>query len=102
MVSKTVFFFKSFKSVAPEYLEKNLNLMTKQQHEIQSSKGGFFKIKIYVFFFLYCINKWKKLDPKIQSIKSCNLFKCEILSFLKMKEISIFTVHVLDGITEIR
>lgn len=51
MVSKTVFFFKSFKSVAPEYLEKNLNLMTKQQHEIQSSKGGFFKIKIYVFFF---------------------------------------------------
>ena len=52
--------------------------MTKQQHEIQSSKGGFFKIKIYVFFFLYCINQWKKLDPKIQSIKSCNLFKCEI------------------------
>ena len=53
--------------------------MTKQQHNTQSSKGGFFKIKIHADFHLYCMNEWKMLSSKIHNIRSHNLLMGTIL-----------------------
>ena len=60
-----------------------------------NNKHSFFKKKT---FFLSVIIEWKKLDPEIQNTPSLNIFKNNILKFIRPTTNNIFGCHNLKSI----
>ena len=49
-------------------------------------------------FFQYCFKEWNKLDNRIRKAESLGKFKSLLLSFMKVKSCSVFSIHDPMGI----
>ena len=94
-------FYKIFKSKSPQYLfklipEKTSSYVTRNAENIPlfNIKHNFYKNP----FFSWPIIEWSNLDPNLRNSEIFNIFKINILKFIRPKPNSFFNYCNLKGI----
>ena len=101
---KLIFFYKIINDLSPDYLKSYISVSLKKGCQTRSANKNVVKplpvrtISFQYSYFPYCINQWNRLSDEIKNVNSINKFKKSILSFIKVKENSIFNVHDPVGI----
>ena len=98
---KLCLFYKIYKNQSPSYLY-NIIPTTNTHYTLRNSdkipysktKHNFFKNS----FFPSVIIEWNKLDPSLRRCDSCNVFKSNILKFIRPSSNSFFHCHNSIGI----
>ena len=94
-------FYKILKEQSPKYLFNIIPNLTRPYSTRNTNNIPHFKVKHSFFknnFFSSVIIEWNKLDPEIQNAPSLNIFKRNILKFIKPTTNNIFDCHNLKGI----
>ena len=94
-------FYKILKDQSPKYLFNIIPGLTRPCCTRNASNIPHFKVKHSFFkntFFPSVIIEWNKLDPEIQIAPSLNIFKRNILKFIRPTAKNIFGCHNLKGI----
>ena len=90
------------KDQSPKYLFNIIPKLTRPYSARNANNVPHFKVKHSRFFkntfFLSVIIKWNKLDPAIQNASSFNIFKRDILKFIRPTTNNIFDCHNLKSI----
>ena len=96
---KLCYFYKILKDQSPKYV---FNIIPKLRNATRNANNiPHFKVKHSFFkniFFPSVILEWNKLDPEIQNAPSLNIFKNNILKFIRSTANKIFGCHNLKGI----
>ena len=103
---KLIFFYKIKNKITPAYLNSYLynNNNTNRTYCTRSSQNETlrtFSSRTESFkhsFFPYCIKEWNKLDNIIRKAESLGKFKSLLLSFIRVKSRSVFSIHDPIGI----
>ena len=94
-------FYKILKDQSPKYLFNIIPKLNRPYSTKNANNIPHFKV-IHSFFrntfFPSVIIEWNKLDPEIQNAPSLNIFKKNILKFIKPTANNIFGYHNLKGI----
>ena len=94
-------FCKILKDQSPKYLFNVVPKLTKPYSAKNANNILHWKVKHSFFkdtFFPSVIIEWNKLDTKIQNAPSLNIFKKNILKFIRPTANNIFGCHNLKGI----
>ena len=95
-------FYKILKDQSPKYLFNIIPKLNRPYPTRNANNIPHFKVKHSFFkniFFPSVILEWNKLDPEIQNAPSHNIFKKNILKFIRPTTNNIFGSHNLKGIT---
>ena len=93
-------FYKILKDQSPKYLFNIIAKLNKPYSTRNANHIPHFKIKhsfIKNTFYPSVIIEWNKLDPEIQNAPSLNIFKNNILKFIRPIANNIFGCHNLKG-----
>ena len=94
-------FYKILKDQSPKYLFNIIPKLNRPYPTRNANNIPHFKVKHSFFkntFFPSVIIEWNKLDPEIQNVPSLNIFKKNILKFIRPTANNIFGCHNLKGI----
>ena len=94
-------FYKILKDQSPKYLFNIIPKLNRPYPTRNANNIPHFKVKHSFFkniFFPSVILEWNKLDPEIQNAPSLNIFKKNILRFIRPTAKNIFGCHNLKGI----
>ena len=94
-------FYKILKDQSPKYLFNIIPKLNRPYPTRNANNIPHFKVKHSFFkniFFPSVILEWNKLDPEIQNAPSLNIFKNNILKFIRSTANKIFGCHNLKGI----
>ena len=83
---KLCFFYKILKDQSPKYLSNTIPKLTGAYSTRNADNTPHFKVKHSFFkntFFLSVTIEWNKLNPEIQNTPSLNIFKKNILKFIR-------------------
>ena len=89
------------KDQSPKYLFNIIPKLNRPSPTRNANNIPYFKVKHSFFkntFFPSVIIEWNKLDPEIQNAPSLNIFKKNILKFIRPTANNIFGCHNLKGI----
>ena len=94
-------FYKVLKGQSPKYIFNIIPKLNRPYSTRNANSIPHFKVKHSTFkntFFPSVIIEWNKLDPEIQNAPSLNIFKNNILKFIKPIPNNIFGCHNLNDI----
>ena len=94
-------FYKDFKDQPPKYLFNIIPKLTRPYFTRNANNITHFKVThsfLKSTFFAPVIIDWNKLDPEIQNPPSLNIFKKNILKFIRPTANNKFCCHNLKGI----
>ena len=94
-------FYKILKDQSPKYLFNIIPKLNRPYPTRNANNIPHFKVKHSFFkntFFLSVTIEWNKLDPEMQNAPSLNIFKKNILKFIRPTANKIFGCHNLKGI----
>ena len=94
-------FYKVLKDQSPKYLFNIIPKLTRPYSTRNTNNTPHFKTKHSFFkytFFPSVIIEWNKLGPATQNARSLNIFKKNILKFIRPTANNIFCCHNLKGI----
>ena len=93
-------FCKILKGQSPKYLFNIIAKLTRSYSTRNANNIPHFKVKhsLKNTFFSSAIIEWNKLDPQIQNAPNLNIFKKNILKFIRSTANNIFASHNLKGI----
>ena len=94
-------FYKILKDQSPKHLFNIIPKLSKPYSTRNANNIPHFEVKHSFFkntFYPLVIIEWNKLDPEIQNASSFNIFKKNILKFIRLVTNNIFGFHNLKGI----
>ena len=94
-------FYKILKDQSPKYLFNIIPKLNRPYSTRNANNIPHFKVKHSFFkntFFPSVIIEWNKLDPEIQNVPSLNIFKKNILKFIRPTANNMFGCHNLKSI----
>ena len=94
-------FYKILKDQSPKYLFNIIPKLNRPYPTRNANNIPHFKVKHSFFkntFFPSVIIEWNKLDPEIQNVPSLNIFKKNILKFIRPTANNIFGCRNVKGI----
>ena len=95
-------FYEILKDQSPKYLFNIIPKLNRPYPRRNANDIPHFKVKhsfLKNTFFMSVIIEWNKLDPEIQNAPSHNIFKKNIIKFIRPTANNIFGSHNLKGIT---
>ena len=98
-------FYKVLKDWCPKYLYDIITKLTRPYSTRNANDIPHFKVKRSFFkntFFPSVIIEWNKLDHEIQNAPRLNIFKKNILQFIRPAANNVFGCHNLKGIKYLR
>ena len=98
---KLYLYYKIYKNHSPSYLNNIIPTTNMHYTFINSNKVPYFKTKHKFFknsFFPSVVIEWNKLDPSLRRWDSHNVFKSDILKFIRHSSNSFFDCHHPVGI----
>ena len=100
---KLFLFYKIFKEKKPVYLfnliptkKSNYNTRNTDKITLFRTKHNFFKNSFFPFI------EWNKLDPNVRSANNLNVFKNDLLKFIRPSPNSVFNCHNCKAIKHLR
>ena len=101
---KLTLFHKIVNGFAPKYLANYLNINDNWVYKTKASEHNNIKRfgtrteNFKQSFFLYCVNKWCKLDISLRKAENAKRFNSMLKDFVNLKQKPLFAIHDPGGV----
>ena len=101
---KLTLFYKIVNGFAPKYLANYLNINDIWVYKTRASEHNNIKRfgtrteNFKQSFFLYCVNKWCKLDISLRKAENAKRFNSMLKDFVNLKQKPLFAIHDPGGV----